>query len=455
MRSLLAIFLLLGSQMAPAAGAVTEYQLENGLKLVVKEDHRAPVVVSQVWYKVGASYEHDGITGVSHVLEHMMFKGTNAHPQGEFSRIISENGGSENAFTSKDYTAYFERLEKSRLAVSFELEADRMRNLHLLDKEFQKEINVVMEERRLRTDDKPTALTYEQFVASAFVSSSVRIPTIGWMNDLENMRLEDLQSWYQRWYAPNNAIVVVVGDVEPQAVLALAKKYFGHLKPEEIIPPKPRLEPPQQGKRYITVQAPAEVPYTVMGYKAPVLKTAEAGWEPYALEVLANILDGGDSARLTRELVRGSQIASSAGAGYDLYDRQEGLFLLDGTPAGSHTVAEVQQALFEQIQRLKDAPVAVDELERVKSKVVASDVYQQDSSFYQAMKVGQLEAVGLDWKLADAYVEQINAVTAEQVQAVAKKYLVEEHLTIAELDPLPMDTASKPRAEENGGGHGH
>jgi zinc protease len=441
--------------MALAAGAVTEYQLENGLKLVVKEDHRAPVVVSQVWYKVGASYEHDGITGVSHVLEHMMFKGTDAHPPGEFSRIIAENGGRENAFTSKDYTAYFQRLEKSRLAVSFELEADRMRNLHLQDKEFQKEINVVMEERRLRTEDKPTALTYEQFVASAFVSSSVRIPTIGWMNDLENMELGDLQAWYQRWYAPNNAIVVVVGDVEPEAVLALAKKYFGSLKPEEVIPPKPRLEPQQKGKRYITVQAPAEVPYTIMGYKAPVLRTAEEDWEPYALEVLANILDGGNSARLTRELVRGSQIATSAGAGYDLYDRQAGLFLLDGTPAGEHSVADVQQALFEQIKRLQETPVAVDELARVKSQVVASNVFEQDSSFYQAMKVGQLEAVGLDWQLADAYVDRINAVTAGQIQAVAKKYLVEEYLTIAELDPLPMEAGSKPGSDRSGGGHGH
>jgi len=455
MRSLLSIFFLLGSQMALAAGAVTEYQLENGLKLVVKEDHRAPVVVSQVWYKVGASYEHDGITGVSHVLEHMMFKGTDAHPPGEFSRIIAENGGRENAFTSKDYTAYFQRLEKSRLAVSFELEADRMRNLHLQDKEFQKEIKVVMEERRLRTEDKPTALTYEQFVASAFVSSSVRIPTIGWMNDLENMELGDLQAWYQRWYAPNNAVVVVVGDVEPEAVLVLAKKYFGSLKPEEIIPPKPRLEPPQKGKRYITVQAPAEVPYTIMGYKAPVLKTAEEDWEPYALEVLANILDGGDSARLTRELVRGSQIATSAGAGYDLYDRQAGLFLLDGTPAGEHSIADVQQALIEQIQRLQETLVAADELARVKSQVVASNVYEQDSSFYQAMKVGQLEAVGLDWKLADAYVDRINAVTAGQVRSVAKKYLVEEYLTIAELDPLPMEAGSTPRSDSNGGGHGH
>ena len=455
MRSLLATGLFLASQLVLAAGAVHEYQLDNGLKLIVREDHRAPVVVSQVWYKVGASYEHDGITGVSHVLEHMMFKGTDDYPAGEFSRIISENGGSENAFTSKDYTAYFQRLEKSRLQVSFELESDRMRNLHLQEKEFIKEINVVMEERRMRTDDKPTALTYEQFGATAFISSSVRIPTIGWMNDLENMQLSDLQHWYERWYAPNNAIVVVVGDVDPEAVLKLAKQYFGPLQPEVIVPPKPRLEPTQKGKRELIVKVPAEVPYTIMGYKAPVLATAEERWEPYALEVLANVLDGGDSARLTRDLVRGSQIATSAGAGYDLYDRQAGLFLLDGTPTESSTVAEIQEALFEQIQRLQDEPVTDEELTRIKSGVVASAVYELDSIFYQAMKIGQLEAVGLDWRLADEYVDRINAVTAEQIQSVAKKYLVEEALTVAVLDPLPMETGRKPRPQGNGGGHGH
>jgi zinc protease len=455
MRRLLATGLLLVSQLVLAAGDVHEYQLDNGLKLIVKEDHRAPVVVSQVWYKVGASYEHDGITGVSHVLEHMMFKGTKDHPAGEFSRIISENGGTENAFTSKDYTAYFQKLEKSRLPISFELEADRMRSLNLQDEEFQKEINVVMEERRLRTDDKPTALTYEQFAATAFISSSVRIPTIGWMNDLENMQLADLQRWYERWYAPNNAIVVVVGDVDPKAVLKLAKKYFAPLQPEEIVPPKPRIEPPQKGRRDITVRAPAEVPYTVMGYKTPVLATDADSREPYALEVLANILDGGDSSRLTRDLVRGSRIATSAGAGYDLYDRQAGMLLLDGTPAGSHSIADVQDALFEQVRRLQDEPVTDEELSRVKTTVVASAVYELDSAFYQAMKIGQLEAVGLDWRLADEYVERINAVTARQVQAVAKKYLVEESLTVAELDPLPMETGREPRPDNGDATHGH
>jgi len=455
MRSLIAIILLTGSQLVLAAGPVHEFHLDNGLKLIVKEDHRAPVVVSQVWYRVGASYEHDGITGVSHVLEHMMFKGTDLHPPGEFSRIISENGGRENAFTSQDFTAYFQRLEKSRLPVSFELEADRMRHLNLQDKDFQKEIKVVMEERRLRTDDKPTSLTYEQFYATAFISSPVRIPTIGWMDDLENMQLDDLQTWYERWYAPNNAIVVVVGDVDPDAVLALAKKHFGPLKPEKIVLPKPRLEPKQSGMRHITVKAPAEVPYLMMGYKVPVLKTAGEDWEPYALDVLSSILDGGDSARLARDLVRGSRVASSAGAGYDLYERQQTLFMLSGIPSDTHTIADLQNALLEQVKRLQESLVSEDELARVKTAVVASEVYQQDSTFYQAMRLGKLEAVDLDWRLLDEYVARISAVTAEQVQAVARKYLVEDQLTIGVLDPLPIDKGKKQHAAVSGGGHGH
>jgi zinc protease len=444
MRLALSAILLACSQPLLAAGAVHEYQLENGLKLVVKEDHRAPVVVSQVWYKVGSSYEHDGITGLSHMLEHMMFQGTNNHAPGEFSRIVAENGGEENAFTSQDYTAYYQRLEKDRLPVSFELEADRMRNLLLQQQEYDKELKVVMEERRLRTEDQPTSLTYEQFGAAAFTTSSYRNPTIGWMNDLENMRLEDLQGWYERWYAPNNAVVVVVGDVVPDEVLKLAKKYFEPLKPEKIIPPKPRIEPEQTGARRITVEVPAEVPYLLMGYKAPVLKTAAEDWEPYALEVLSGILDGGDSARLTRNLVRGAQVASSAGAGYDLYDRQEGLFLLDGTPENSTSMEALEAALHAQVKQLQEAPVSDEELARVKAQVVAGDVYQKDSIFYQGMQIGQLESVGLDWTVMDEYVARINAVTAAQVQAVARKYLVEERQTVAVLKPLPMDTGRKP-----------
>ncbi|HFD92345.1 MAG TPA: insulinase family protein, partial [Gammaproteobacteria bacterium] len=420
-----------------------------------KEDHRAPVVVSQVWYKIGSSYEYSGITGISHVLEHMMFKGTRKYPSGEFSRIISANGGRENAFTGNDYTAYFQQLEQSRLEVSFRLEADRMRNLTLPEDEFLKEVQVVMEERRLRTEDNPQALTYEQFNAAAFVNSPYHNPVIGWMNDLENLNIEDLKDWYRQWYAPNNATVVVVGDVEPGKVLRLAKKHFGRLKPSKLTPPKPRLEAEQKGLRRVTVKAPAQLPYLVMGYKVPSLKTSQEDWESYALDVLAGVLDGGASARISRELIRGSQVAASAGAGYDMTARLDTLFVLDGTPAQGHTAADLEDALRQQILRLREEPVSEEELDRIKAQVVASNVYQLDSVFYQAMQIGVLETVGLDWRLLDEYVDRIRAVTAEQVRAVARKYLVEDRLTIAELVPLPLDGQARRPAMPMGGSHGH
>ena len=301
--------LLLAAAPVLSKGQVHEFALDNGMQVIVKEDHRAPIAVSQVWYKVGSSYEPDGITGISHVLEHMMFKGTQKHPPGEFSRIIAANGGDENAFTGQDYTAYYQTLSNDRLEVSFELEADRMRNLSLIEDEFLKEVEVVMEERRLRTEDKPNSLTYEQFSAVAYRSLPYGNPVIGWMNDLKNLNIKDMRDWYRLWYAPNNATLVVVGDVDPQQVLALAKKHFGPLKPEPVPDVKPLREPPQRGMARTTVKAPAKEPYLLMGYKTPIVNTADEPWEPYALEMLANILDGGDSARFSRELVRGQEIA--------------------------------------------------------------------------------------------------------------------------------------------------
>jgi len=417
---------------------VHEFTLANGMKVLVKEDHRAPVVVTQVWYKVGSSYEHNGITGISHVLEHMMFKGTDKHGPGEFSRIIAENGGSENAFTGADYTAYFQQLEKSRLPISFELEADRMRNLTLPEEEFKKEVAVVMEERRLRTEDKPRSLTLEQFYANAFVTSPYHHPIIGWMNDLENLTVSNLRSWYQRWYAPNNATLVVVGDVNAQEVLSLARQYFEPLKVDQITPVKPRLEIEQRGPRRIVVKAPAKLPYLLMGYKVPVLNTASEEWEPYALEVLAGILSGSGSARLPRDLVRKQQIAASADVSYDLYSRLGDIFVFDATPAEGHSIDEVEQAWRDQVKRLNTGLVEEDELARIKAQVVASKIYEQDSIFYQAMQMGILETVGLGWQKLDEYPARIRAVTAAQVQAVAKKYLVDDQLTVAVLEPLPL-----------------
>jgi zinc protease len=424
----------------------------NGMKILVKEDHRAPVVVSQVWYKVGGSYEPGGITGISHMLEHMMFKGTQQYPAGEFSRIIAENGGQENAFTGSDYTAYFQTLEKSRLEISFKLEADRMRNLDLKAEELEKELQVVTEERRMRTEDKPRAKMQEQFNAVAFTNSPYRNPVIGWPSDIANYKIEDLQAWYQQWYAPNNATLVVVGDVDAGQVIKLAQQYFADLKPSDIKPIKPQDEIQQKGVRKLTVKAPAKLPYLMMGYKVPVLKTAKPEWEAYALEVLAGILDGGNGARLSSRLIRGKQIAVSAGAGYDMNSRLSDMFLLEATPAEGKSVFDMEYALKQEVYDLQNQLVSPDELQRIKAQVLANDIYQKDSNFYQAMQLGLLETVGIGWQKADEYVGKINQVTAEQVREVARKYLIEDTLTVAYLDPQPITEAPKP-AKLTGGHH--
>lgn len=421
-----------------AESKVAEHILGNGLKVLVKEDHRSPVVVSQVWYKVGSSYEPGGITGLSHMLEHMMFKGTDKHPAGEFSRIIAENGGDENAFTGSDYTAYFQTMAASKLPVSFELEADRMRGLHLIADELKKEREVVTEERRMRTDDNPQAKLNEHFMALAYSNSPYKNPIIGWPADIANYSVEDLQAWYQRWYAPNNATLVVVGDVQPNAVFELAEKYFGQLKPSEIKPIKPQTEVEQLGVRKMTIKLPAKLPYLVMGYKVPSLTNVEQEWEAYALEVLAGVLDGGSSARLSSRLVRGKQLAVSAGAGYNLTSRLPTLFELEATPADGKTVWELESALKNEIFELQADLISTDELQRIKAQVLASAVYERDSNFYQAMQLGTLETVGLGWKKVDEYVDKVNKVTAQQVRDVARKYLLDDHLSVAYLEPQPI-----------------
>ena len=428
---------------AQAETKVFEQTLKNGLKVLVKEDHRSPIAISQVWYKVGSSYEPGGITGVSHMLEHMMFKGTDKHAAGEFSRIISENGGEENAFTGQDYTAYFQTMEASRLAVSFELEADRMRGLHLLPEELKKELQVVTEERRMRTDDNPQAKMNEQFMALAYSNSPYKHPVIGWPADIANYKVEDLQAWYQRWYAPNNATLVVVGDVKPTEVFALAEKYFAQLKPSEIIPIKPQTEIEQLGVRKMTVKVPAKLPSVALAYKVPSLKTATDENEAYALEVLAGVLDGGNSARLSSTLVRGKQIAVSVGAGYGLTTRLSTLFELEATPAEGKTVADVEWALKAEVKKLQLDLVSNEELERIKAQVLATDIFQKDSGFYQAMEIGTLETAGLGWKKGEEYVSKVNQVTAAQVRDVAKKYLIEDHLSIAYLEPQAINTTTE------------
>jgi zinc protease len=434
---------------AAATSPVAETALPNGMRILVKTDRRAPVVVCMVWYRVGSIDEVNGTTGVAHVLEHMMFKGTKAVPAGQYSRFIAEAGGRDNAFTSRDYTGYFQTLHKSQLPLAMRLEADRMNNLLLSREEFAKEIRVVMEERRWRVDDRPRSLITEQLNAAALRAHPYRQPVIGWMSDLEHMRVEDAQAFYDRWYAPNNATLVVVGDVAPEEVRKLAAQYFGPLKSKPLPVRKITEEPPQLGPQQLTVRAPAELPYVVMAYRAPVLREPQTDWEPYALEMLANVLDGNEAARLNRNLVRTARIASSADASYDGISRGPGMFYLSATPSAGKTAQETEQALRSEIQKLVTEGVTEDELQRVKSQAVASHVYERDSMYYQAQQIGSLDMVGLPLTLIDFFVEKLKLVTAEQVVAVAKKYLVDDGLTIAYLDPQPL-SGKRPSAPPAG-----
>jgi zinc protease len=450
-----ACLLLAGQAVAAGPQAVAERELANGLRVIVKPDRRAPVAVTMVWYRIGSVDEQNGVTGVAHVLEHMMFKGTKTVPPGEFSKLIAAAGGRDNAFTSRDYTGYFQTMHKSELPLSFRLEADRMANLVLSPEEFAKEIKVVMEERRWRTDDRPQSVLYERLMAAALTAHPYRNPVIGWMSDLENLSVEDTRTFYEQWYGPNNAIVVVVGDVVPAEVFALAERHFGGIPRKTLPPRKPQDEPPQLGIKRLTVKVPAEQPQVLMAYRAPRLQNPDTDWETYALDMLQGVLSGNDAARLPQTLVKTERMAVSAGASYDGVGRGPGFFYLSGTPVSGRSAEEVEQGLRREIRRIVEEGVTADELERVKAQVIAAQVYQRDSMFFQARMIGWLETVGLPHRVLDLFVEKLQGVTSEQVQAVARKYLIDDRLTVAYLDPQPLDGGVRKAAPPAGARHGN
>lgn len=421
---------------SPVHARTIETQLDNGLKIIVHEDRRAPVVVSQLWYRIGSTYEHSGKSGLSHVLEHMMFKGTESLKPGEFSEIIAANGGSENAFTSRDFTAYVQRIASDRLELCLKLEADRMRNVVFRQSEFAKEVAVVREERRWRVDSNPKSKLFEQFYATAYLTSPMRIPTIGWMDDLKAMQMEDAESWYRQWYAPNNATLVIVGDVDSADAIALASKYFADLKSSRLEEAVTRPEIEQSGMRRIEMHGQTANPYVIMGYKVPILHDEDVAEDDvYALSVLTGILDGGSSARIPMQMLRGDEVAVDAGVSYDPLERLAGLFMFAGTPNQGVSTLELEQAFKDQITELRETPVSMGELDRVKAQVIANKVFEKDSMFSRAMQIGMLDSVGHDWRLLDQYVEKVGRITPEDIQRVAKAYFDERQLTVATLIP--------------------
>jgi zinc protease len=423
-----------------------QFTLRNGMTLIVKPDHRAPTAVQMLWVRVGSMDEVDGTSGVAHVLEHMMFKGTPTVKAGEFSRRVAALGGRENAFTTKDYTGYYQQIPAPRLEEVMRLESDRFAHNQWSDEEFGKELEVVKEERRLRTEDSPHGRLHEAMSAMVYQAGPYHRPVVGWMSDLEAMTAQDARDFYQRWYTPANAAVVVAGDVEPAQVLRLAEKYYGSLPGHDLPGRKPRTEPAQLGIRRMDFKAPAEQAYVALAFKVPGMSAAGLA-EPdatsddvLALTVLSAVLSGFDGARLPRALtLAADSVADNAGAGYGLSGRSgPQLFTLYGVPAAGKTSAVVEAALRAQVAQVAHGGVTEAELARVKNQWLAGEVYQQDSVFSQARTLGVNWIQGFPLDAEQRLLARLRGVTAAQVQAVAARYFGDDALTVATLLPQPV-----------------
>lgn len=437
----LLLFALIATQASAASIPIThEFTLDNGLKVIVREDHRAPIVVSQLWYKVGSSYEVPGSTGLAHALEHMMFKGSSKLGPGESSRILRELGADENAFTSDDYTAYYQVLARDRLEIALEMEADRLASLTLPEDEFLREIEVIKEERRMRTDDRPSGLAYERFKALAYPASSYHIPTIGWMHDLERMTIDDLRKWHNDWYAPNNAILVIAGDVQLNEIKQLVKRHFAPIPARPLPVAKTPIELAEPGERRLTLYLKTQLPSLMLGFNVPSLKTADNEKDIHALRLISALLDGGDSARLASQLERKQELVAGASAWYDAFSRGDSLFVLSATPNVQKGISleKVEHALWQQLQALQKTPPTDAELKRVRAQVIAAEVYAQDSINSQARVIGMLETVGLSWRLLETDIDSLNAITPADIQAAAQRYFTRSRSIT--LHSLPEET---------------
>ena len=437
--SMIFLFLLIPLAQAGLREKVSETVLPNGIKVILLEDHKAPLITFQVWYRVGSRNEAWGRTGLSHLLEHMMFKGTQKYGPEDFSRIIQENGGNDNAFTTHDYTAYFENLSSDRIQVALDLESDRMQNLNLREEDFRTERMVVMEERRLRTEDNPFTILLEQFEATAFQIQPYHWPIIGWMEDIGRLTLEDLKSYYRTYYNPVNAFIVAVGDFKEEDLLSQIEKTFGSYP--RGIPPNQEVgrESPQIGERRIFVKKEAQLPSILMGYHVPNMQDPDG----YVLEVTGMLLSAGKSSRFYQNLVRDKRLVLDADADYSLLSRDPGLFYLSADPLPGKEVAEVEKALDQEIERLQQEKVEDRELEKVKNQLEASFIYAQDSIFSQAMLLARYEIVG-GWRAADDYLPSIRKVTPEDIQRVAKRYLTPDNRTVGFVIPLPFKEGKPP-----------
>lgn len=422
---------------------VVEHRLPNGLQVLILREPRAPLVTHQIWYKVGSRNEELGKTGLSHVTEHLMFKDTHKYKAKEFSRLVQRAGGRDNAFTSKDYTAYFQNGPKTELKRWMEMEADRMRGLKVDEKAFETEKNVVLEERRLRTEDDPVGFLMEDATAMAYKAHPYQWPIIGWYHDLETLNRQDFLKYYSTYYRPNNATLVVVGDVDPKQVLTWAEQTYGQIPASPEPPPVTAKEPRQYGERRVVVQREAQLPYLVMAYHVPNWENPDA----FALELLVHLLSQGRSSRLYHKLVYKKRLALDAGADYGLDTADASMFLFYGQPLPGKTVAQIERALDAEIKNLQTDLVEPKELEKAKNQVTANFYLSMDSLFYRGMVLGKLASVAR-WDLVKEFIPKINQVTAEDLRRVAREYLVPENRTIGVLLPIrgarPQVSRSRP-----------
>ncbi len=434
----------------PAQEQPIQYQLANGMTVIVKPDRRAPTAVHMLYVRVGSMDEVSGTTGVAHVLEHMMFKGTPSTGPGEFSRRVAALGGRENAFTTRDTTGYFQQIPASRLEEVMKLEADRFMHNQWPDEEFRHELEVVKEERRTRTDDNPRAQLYEQLSAVVYQANPYRRPVVGWMGDLERMTPNDAREFYRRWYVPANAAVVIAGDVDPAKVRTLVDRYYGKLPARAVPARKQTEEPAQKGIRRLEFKAPAEQSYVALAFKVPQLRSFEHTPEnddALALTMLSAVLDGYEGARLDRALTQGpDRVADSVGSGNGLWGRGPQLFTLSGVPAAGKTPEQVEAALRAEVARVAREGVTEAEMNRVKTRWIAGEIYKLDSLMNQARELGGAWVMGFPLDADTRLLQRLGEVTPEQVKSVAARYFGDDQLTVGVLRPLPPDPNRKPRA---------
>ena len=417
------VFSLLASDLVVAKDDITTKTLPNGLRIVVLREPRAPIIMQLLAYGVGSMDEVDGKTGLSHVLEHLMFKGTKTAPENTFSLKIYELGGVENAYTSYDYTAYHQLFSRQHLEQMMFYEADRMKNLQLSDNDFNQEIKVVRDER-LRAEDDPYDMFYEALQKIAHKDHPYSHPIIGWMPDLQNMTKADAEAWYRKWYSPNHAVLIVAGDVDPEQVFALAKKYYGHYPPDlsskQVVNQQVVL--PTETKFLEFRHPQAELPSTAMAFIVPALHDIDKNSDAYALAILASVLDKDSSSRLEKALVRDSRVARSVWASYYYLRRGPSLFVIGGAPSEGHTLAQVEAALTAETRKIMDHGIDPKELERIKTAIISSQQYQRDSLSSRVNLIARLTMTGLPPDSIDQILDRLQKVTPADVQAVARKY---------------------------------